>query len=470
MKMMIKPSLKRSLPIIVFLSGLLALLLGHMLTITVSLNGEILNKPVFALTTNQAVDQLGIQVGKYDAIQPKQNRWLLFHPILKIEQAVTYALYTDLQSAPMIVISPDKIPGNLYAAINQPLFPGDRVLLNGLDVDPNQRIPYQPYQTLQLIRGTTLVLDQGTGTSTFSSSQPTVGLALYERNLPIKATDYVGYPLQTNLQEVQHLGYFTAAPYTIQVDGSSIQVMAAAKTTGAALANAGISLQGLDYSIPAADQPLPASGTIQVIRVKEVINLSQTKIPYESTFVGNPELELDQRKITKAGQYGVKVARERIRYENGVESARSTEAEWTAAEPVTEEVSYGQKVVINTLSTPNGTIEYWRAVTVYATAYSPCRSAADRCYFGTSLGLPVKQGVIGVTRAWYADLAGQAVYVPGYGTAVIADVGGGIPGKRWIDLGYTDDEFERMAVGVWPQTVTMYFLTPVPEVIPWILP
>jgi uncharacterized protein YabE (DUF348 family) len=469
MKMM-NLKLMKSLPAILLLSGVIALLLGHMLTVSVRLNGELIYKPVFALTTDQAVQQLGIELDEFDSIKPLNNHWLLFNPVLQIDQAITYSLYTDIQSEPVMVISYDRRPGNIYGAIGHKLFPGDRILLNGIEIDPDQPISYQPYQTLQLLKGTPLTLDQGTTSTKFSSSQPSVGLALLERELSIKATDYVGYPLQTNLQEVQHLGYFTAAPYSIEVDEKTIQVMAAAKTTGTALANVGISLQGLDYSIPGADQPLPENGQIRIIRVQEEIKLKQTKIPYESTFVGNPELELDQRKITKPGQFGIKVARERIRYENGEESMRSTEAEWTAAEPVTEEVSYGQKIVINTLSTPQGELEYWRAVTVYATAYSPCRSAADRCYYGTSYGLPVKQGVIGVTRAWYYDMAGQSVYVPGYGTAVIADVGGGIAGRRWIDLGYTDEEFETMAIGVWPQTVTMYFLTPVPEVIPWILP
>ena len=122
-------------------------------------------------------------------------------------------------------------------------------------------------------------------------------------------------------------------------------------------------------------------------------------------------------------------------------------------------------MVIKTLDTPSGPIEYWRAVTVYATSYSPCRSAADRCYYGTSSGLPVARGVIGVTRSWYNWFVGQRLYVPGYGTGVVADVGGGVPGEYWIDLGFTDADFEP-----WHQYVTIYFLTPVPENIPWILP
>jgi 3D (Asp-Asp-Asp) domain-containing protein len=72
---------------------------------------------------------------------------------------------------------------------------------------------------------------------------------------------------------------------------------------------------------------------------------------------------------------------------------------------------------------------------------------------------------VGVSTAWFRLMAGQQVYIPGYGRATIADTGGGIPGEYWIDLGFSDDDYES-----WHSNVTMYFLTPVPASIPYILP
>jgi uncharacterized protein YabE (DUF348 family) len=456
---------KKNIPVLLFLAGTIIFLLSHISSVTFYLSDIPQKKRVFAFTVKQAVQSLDYQLSTYDIIQPNGNNWLLTNPVIFVNQAATYSLYTNIDDNPIKVISTERRPANLYAAIDQPLFPGDRILLNGVDVNPAEKIAFQPYQTLQLVRGQTITLDQGNKVTKFSSAQPNLGLALEEQHIQVHAKDYIDYPLQTNLTDISQLGYYPASPYTVEVDGKSMEILAAAQTTGAALANAGISLQGLDYSVPASNQPLPSSGIIKVIRVSEEIIVNQEKIPYEVSYVANADVELDQREITQAGQYGIQATRERIRYENGKEVARTTEDEWTAAEPVNQEVSYGQKVVVRTLSTPQGDIEYWRAITVYATSYSPCRSAADRCYYGTSYGLPVQQGVIGVTRAWYYEMAGQSVYVPGYGTAVIADVGGGIAGKDWIDLGYTDDEYVP-----WSQNVTLYFLTPVPEVIPWILP
>ena len=101
---------------------------------------------------------------------------------------------------------------------------------------------------------------------------------------------------------------------------------------------------------------------------------------------------------------------------------------------------------------------------VYATSYSPCRSGTSSCISGTASGAKVSKGIIAVTSAWYRRMGGQSVYVPDYGKAVIGDVGGGIPGRYWIDLGYEDDNFEA-----WSKDTTLYFLTPIPSDMVWIL-
>jgi 3D (Asp-Asp-Asp) domain-containing protein len=142
------------------------------------------------------------------------------------------------------------------------------------------------------------------------------------------------------------------------------------------------------------------------------------------------------------------------------------EGEWRAIEPKERVVAYGTKIVLKTLDTGSGTVQYYRAIPVYVTSYSPCRSAADRCYPGTSSGLPVQRGVIAVTRLWYMALGwGVPVYVPGYGTATIEDIGVGKPGVNWIDLGYSDDDWIAQE-----GYTTLYFIAPVPPDVPPIFP
>ena len=141
-----------------------------------------------------------------------------------------------------------------------------------------------------------------------------------------------------------------------------------------------------------------------------------------------------------------------------------TSEETILVEAVNDKREYGTKVNIRTIDTPEGTLEYYRAVKVYATSYSPCRSGTTSCISGTASGRKVEKGVIAVTSSWYNQFGGQSVYIPDYGTAVIGDVGGGMPGRYWIDLAYDDDNFEG-----WSRETTLYFLTPVPQNITWVL-
>ena len=185
---------------------------------------------------------------------------------------------------------------------------------------------------------------------------------------------------------------------------------------------------------------------------------------FKTDYQPDPENELDQRSVITPGVNGLKVSRTRIRYEDGKEVSRQDEGEWVVNEPQDQVTGYGTKVVIHTLDTENGQLKYWRKIQVYATSYSPCNSGTSKCYTGTSLGLPVQKGVVAVSRNWYRDMAGQSIYVPGYGKAVVADTGGGIPGEYWIDLGFSDSNYQP-----WHQWTTIYFLIPVPPNIPYIL-
>ena len=103
---------------------------------------------------------------------------------------------------------------------------------------------------------------------------------------------------------------------------------------------------------------------------------------------------------------------------------------------------------------------------MYATSYSPCRlGVPGLCSTGTAGGLPLKKGVVAMYRDWFNALRGVEVYVPGYGRGVIADLGGGYPdGRPWIDLGYSDGDWQT-----WSGYVTVYFLAPAPSTIPYVL-
>jgi uncharacterized protein YabE (DUF348 family) len=342
--------------------------------------------------------------------------------------------------------------------------PNDRALLNGLPIPMNDPVPATGPVTLQLIRAQTLTLVTPEGTRTLHTSAPTVGAVLREAGINLYASDLLAPPAETPITGALTVTLTPAREVTVRVGGQVARIRSSARTVAAALAEAGLPLLGLDYSLPSEGEALPADGQVRVIRVREAIILAQKSILFDNEFIASADVPLDQQQVLEPGQTGLSVSRERIRYEDGREVSRQSEAETLVRAPQKQITGYGTKIEIKTTSVDGAQIEYWRAVQMYATAYSPCHSGASQCYPSTASGKPVKRGVVAVISAWYANMRGQHVYIPGYGYAAIEDVGGGIPGRNWIDLGYSDAEYQS-----WGTWVTVYFLTPVPANIMYVL-
>jgi 3D (Asp-Asp-Asp) domain-containing protein len=296
---------------------------------------------------------------------------------------------------------------------------------------------------------------------------PSAARVLWDAGIHLGPGDQLSVKPGSPIEEGMTIAYRAAVPLTIQVQGSEIRSQSAAVSVGAALAEAGAALQGLDYSQPHEDQPLPADGRIRVIRVREEILLEETQVPFDSQLAPDPNLELDLRQPSQAGQYGVQIARERVRYEDGQEISRRVDSEWAATNPVAQIIGYGTKVVTRSENTPDGAIEYWRKIRVRATSYSPCRlgTTDNRCSYTTASGMRLTKGIVAVSLQWFRMMRGQQVYIPGYGYGTIADYGG-LRGMS-IDLGFDEDNFDQGAIVGW---VDLYFLTPIPNSIPWTLP
>jgi 3D (Asp-Asp-Asp) domain-containing protein len=256
-------------------------------------------------------------------------------------------------------------------------------------------------------------------------------------------------------------------PVWVQADGVTQVTRTRATTVSDVLAEAGVVLVGQDYSVPADDQPLPAAGVIGVVRVREEVLTEQELLPYETIYQPLPDVEIDNVQTVQVGQPGVLRRLTRIRYENGVEVSRATDEETLVQAAQPHIIGYGTQIVIRTLATPDGVIEYWRAYEMYATSYAAKftgRTPGTFSYGRTASGKYVTQGIVAIDRSMMPF--GTRMYVPGYGFAEAADTGGGVRG-RFIDLGYDDHNY----VG-WHSTVMVYFLTPVPpeSSIRWIIP
>ncbi len=356
-------------------------------------------------------------------------------------------------------------PASLAAragAVVETFSPADRFLLNGQAVPADIALPTGESYTLQIVRAVHVTLRTPDSETKFQSAAPSLGQALAERGMTLSAADFLAPPPETALTADITVLYRPAREYVVRVDGDSITVKSSAETVGQVLASAGIPLLGLDYSIPAESESAPTDGAIEIVRVQESLSVVQKSIPFSTRYEYSSEIPLGSENLLQAGEPGLSVSTARIRYENGVEVSRITEAESVARLPKEQVMGRGTQVTVQTLEVPGGQIQYWRAVQMYATSYSPCRSGIAGCSYGTASGLPVQRGVVAMTRSLFNALRGSQVYVPGYGVATIGDVGGGFPdGRLWIDLAYSDDDWQN-----WSGWVTVYFLAPAPAYIP----
>lgn len=418
---------------------------------------------VRALTVGGALNAAGIALDERDSLQPQRGAWLKDGIQIQITRTRSVSIIELPGGTESQLASASQTAAALLAEADMTLSPEDRVWANGARVKAQQELPPGVPVSLVVRRAQTIDLQIDADARQIQSSAATLGEALAESGILVNPADRLSPSADTPLDRPLQAELHRAAALSIQVDGQTVQARSAAETVGEALAEAGISLQGLDYSLPAENKPIPTGGEIRVVRVTEEVALQQTAVPYTTKYENSDQVALDHQDVIVPGVLGLKVSRERVRYEDGVEVSRSTEGEWVAQEAQEQTVGLGTKIELKTLQTDAGNLEYYRAVTVWVTSYSPCRSGGDRCYPGTSSGMKVQKGVIAVPRAWYGLLVGARVYIPGYGTAVVADTGG-MTGY-WVDVAYSDGDYVP-----WAQYVTIYFLTPVPSYVPVRLP
>ncbi len=459
----LKLALLIGIPLIGIAAGYL--LMGR--SVRISVDGKTQEVFTHALTVKGALRTAGYQVESGDQVIPAENAWLSQAAEIVLNRSSLVRVWIDPEGKVVPVETSAQTPQEILAAAGIQPSAGDEVLVNGasqpltaaLDRRPGLTLQYKPAVSMHLMRNGEAV--------DLVSTAPTLGLALWQNGLRVGGGDRLTSAFDQPWQEGQEITLTSARSITISVDGAEVASLSGAETVGEAVKTAGISLQGMDYTKPAEGDPLPADGKIQVVRVTEKVIMEQSAIAYETEMIPDDALEVDQQKVIEEGQNGIKASRVRVRVEDGVEVSRTTEEDVVLVEPVTRVVHYGSKVVEKTLNTPDGTIKYYMSANVIATSYSPCRSGVEgKCYSGTSLGLPVKKGVIGVHRAWYNMFKGTQIYVPGYGVGTIADIGYYPYSDYWIDLGYTDADYEPW----YSVSVTIYFLSPPPAGFSGVMP
>jgi uncharacterized protein YabE (DUF348 family) len=318
---------------------------------------------------------------------------------------------------------------------------------------------------IQIRRAKEVMLEEGGIRSVLYSRAATVGEAVMEAGIQLYRADRLSPDPATPLEHGLHIHIDRSIPVSVSVDGHMLRTRTHRLQVGEVLADLGVTLNGLDYTEPALDASLEEGMGIRVHRVTESVIVEQSPIPFDSEWQPDPESEIDTQSLLSEGEPGVLERRIRFRYEDGAVVDRRVEGESVVLAPKNRVMGYGTKIVVRTLQTSEGPVEYWRTFRMLATSYSASTAGVPKTasYYGrTALGLKMRHGIVAVDPN-VIPLSSR-VYVPGYGVGLAGDTGGAIKGKR-IDLGYDDSNLE-----LWYNWVNVYILTPVPDQIDYLGP
>jgi resuscitation-promoting factor RpfB len=442
-----------ALSLVLLLLGLYLLL--KPVPVTLIINGETREHATRLREPGLILAEAGIGFHPQDSLTPAPGSRVPRGGVITLESARWVQVWEDgeLQAE---FFTPERIPAQHLLEAGIDWTENSRLLYRGEAVDVYDSLPRTAFYLLEIRRPASF-----NGELTHA---PTVLSALWEQGVTVSSADDLSADWAQSPAHADSVHVRQARPVSVMADGVQIDGFSAARTVGGVLADLGLPLQSLDRVVPPLEAAPPEEGMITVTHVREAVQLAHTASPFGSTMVPDPETLLDTRSLISPGQSGIDVTRTRVVFEDGVEQTAFEEETWQAAAPQDEVVGYGQQINVRTIDTEYGPLEVYREVTMYATSYHPC-GFKDRCSYTTRNGCTLEKGVVAVSAAWYPYMVGQRVYIPGYGIGLVCDSGGGIPGRHWIDLGYSDDDYRA-----WYHWVPVYFLTPVPDTVLWLLP
>ena len=485
------PGWLQGLLVIALLVGMLVVLRAGLartqLPVVVEVDGRPIQVRTHAGTVGEALEHAGLDLYPEDIVWPDQDAALVSGSTIRVQRARPVVLSADgrvsqirshattvgdfLSLAGIQVGPADEIwlhtqPVELDTPLDS-LLPASGQLERGESPGPPPEDETEEPPTLRLQRAASLTLNDGETTRKLHTTLTTVGQVLQEHDVTLFMGDEIVPGLQEPIAEGMSIAIHRSVPVQIRADGRLIRTRTLAPDVVGALGQEGIALVGRDRVEPDLNDPIEPGMTIDVIRVTEAYAVEFEPIPFETVWIGDPEVEIDNIRLVQEGQVGLTKRRYQIVHEDGHEVERYLEDVWTAQPPITKTMAYGTKIVVRTLDTPDGPIEYWRKMRVYTTSYTARSAGKPKThprYGYTRLGWFLTKGIVAVDPEVIP--LRTKIYIPGYGVGRAGDTGGGVKGK-FVDLGFDDHNYQS-----WHWWSDVYIMTPVPpqNKIRWVLP
>lgn len=427
--------------------------------VTLTLNGATYPVSTEAQTVAAFLQEQNLRLETGDVLFPALDSPVTAGMVIRLDHARTVLVVAD--GATSVLRTTFANPVDILDLAGQTVNPADKVLVDGVEVPPANLITW-PHLVDEIViqRAVPVRIIDGETQIDVRTTGMTVGDVLFEAGVDLFLADTVSPDVSAPVVANMRITIDRSRPLTVFVDGESLETRVNSRTVGDALQEIGIVLAGLDYTIPNEAMAILPGMSVRVVRVVEETFTEQESLPYEVVYQADASLPLDQRAVLQAGQTGILERTIRVRYENGIEIARMTEQEIMTRSPQNHVVGYGTQVNVRTLETPDGTMQYWRKLRMYATSYHPAAAGGSTA---TSTGAVLQKGIIAIDPRIVPY--GTTMFIEGYGVGVAADTGGPRSNPYWVDLGYSDDEY----VG-WYWWVDVYLLLPVPQTINYLLP
>jgi uncharacterized protein YabE (DUF348 family) len=455
-------------------------------TMTLQVNGQSWKARTHQKTVGAFLREVGLVLRPEDIVLPQLDTAVAEGQTIVVQRALAVLVEADgqvlerythsrtvadllresgVEPKPYDVVTLDDVPVALSAALPHAQWNPSRWPLSRATFRSN--LPLLAWTRVRLQRAIPLSITDGGTQTVINTVARTVGEALLSQGILLYLGDQVQPLLGTLLTTGMHVEIHRAKPVTLQVDGKLVQTRTQARDVAQLLSEAGVVLSGKDYVIPNLAERVTENLAVRIVRVAEDWIVETEDIPFDTVYRADGKLELDQQHLDQPGRNGVRKRRAHIIYEDGKQIEREVTEEWIERDPTTRVVSYGTKIVVRELETPDGVIRYWRKIRVLATSYTAATSGKlpNHPEYGiTRLGWQAGKGIIAVDPA--VIKLRTNMYVPGYGFGIAGDTGGKIKG-RWIDLCYDED-----SLVLWKNWLDVYLLEPVPAAadIPWTLP
>lgn len=433
-----------------------------LMAVTLEIDNDHFPVTTFAENVAAFLTENNVTLGEADRISPGLTAPIEHGMVIQITRAREVTLVIDEQISEIRTNA--TLPLDILRAAGIELETGDHITVDGIPATESDLAAWsEAASEIRIQRAFPVYIRDGLDNEDVVEVRTvggTVGDVLFDADIRVYLADTVEPPVDTTVTPAMQVSIDRSRSLTIFVDGSRLETRTNGQTVADALVEARVTLNGLDYSIPSEHIATLPGMNIRVIRVTEELIEEQEVIPHQTVYQADANRQLDDVAVIQQGADGVINRTIRVRYENGIEISREVENEIQAAQPANQIIAYGTNVTLRSVDTPNGPVQYWRRLRLYATSYHPAALGGDNI---TSTGQTLTVGIVAIDP----DIIpyGTQMYVPGYGNGTAADTGGPRTTPYWIDLGYDDANFVN-----WHQWVDVYLLPPIPDDIDYMLP